>query len=278
MPAQMATETGRPKKRRKRERGHKSKTGYSSIRPLDTTRDWFDQVAEESGLAWKDTDETLQLLLRTYEEHKGCAGGERSQTLVERMTPQFLGVTGDLAERIAQAMQALGSSSFQEFLLRALEREANVQIGLQKSREKRESIDLSQARLSTFWGSRRPEAALERTRRAVATVIDFNRKCTDPNGYWFINVSLIREMTKSSPNYIRPVLEANAELLKRHHEHFKIEVDHNTTPAHKAKPISQDPALIIPDDPADLKSLSDLKLPALSASEEAQPAAETQPA
>jgi hypothetical protein len=57
------------------------------------------------------------------------------------------------------------------------------------------------------------------------------------------------------------VLQANAERLLRHHEHFQIVPAHNRTPVHQATPISQDPALVIPDDPAEIKSLGEIAAP-----------------
>jgi hypothetical protein len=59
------------------------------------------------------------------------------------------------------------------------------------------------------------------------------------------------------------VLEANAELLKRHHEQFQIIPAHNRTPAHRATLISKDPALVIADDPAQIQSLREILAPNL---------------
>jgi hypothetical protein len=245
-----------------------SKTGFSSLRPRVATREWFDQVAEENDLAWKDTDATLKLLLRIYEEHKQCESSGVVEQSPERVTPDLLGLSGELAGRIEQAMKDQGQTSFHAFLAQALDREANVQIGLAKHRLAREKADLTSVPLSKISNTRRPEAAYERIRRAIATIIDYNRGCSDPNGFWYINVSLIREYTGASPDFIRPVLQANAELLQRHHEHFHIIAAHNRTPTHRATPITKDPALVIPEDPTQIQSLSEIALPVLSDSTE----------
>ncbi len=253
-----------------------SKTGFSSLRPRVATREWFDQVAEENDLAWKDTDATLKLLLRTYEEHKQCERSGQKDESPERVTPDQLGLSGELAGRIEQAMEDQGQTSFHAFLARALDREANVQIGLAKNRLAREKADLRSVPLSKISNTRRPEAAYERIRRAIACIIDYNRGCSDPNGFWYINVSLIREYTGASPDFIRPVLQANAELLQRHHEHFHIIAAHNRTPMHRATPITQDPALVIPEDPTQIQCLSEIALPVLSDSTEDPRAVEAQ--
>jgi telomere resolvase len=245
-----------------------SKTGFSSLRPRVATREWFDQVAEENDLAWKDTDATILLLLRIYEEHKQCESSGAVEQSPERVAPDLLGLSGELAGRIEQAMKDQGQTSFHAFLAQALDREANVQIGLAKHRLAREKADLTSVPLSKISNTRRPEAAYERIRRAIATIVDYNRGCSDPNGFWYINVSLIREYTGASPDFIRPVLQANAELLQRHHEHFHIIAAHNRTPTHRATPITKDPALVIPEDPTQIQSLSEIALPVLSDSTE----------
>ena len=264
-------------KRKKKAVGKRtSKTGFSSLRPRVATREWFDQVAEENDLAWKDTDATILLLLRIYEEHKQCEPDGQAEKSPDRVTPDYLGLPGELVGRIEQAMADMGQTSFHAFLAHALDREANVQIGLAKNRLAREKADLSSMPLSKISNTRRPEAAYERIRRAIATIIDYNRGCSDPNGFWFINVSLIREYTGASPDFIRPVLQANAELLQRHHEHFHIIAAHNRTPMHRATPITKDPALVIPDDPTQIQSLSEIALPVLSDSTEDPTAVEAQ--
>lgn len=256
---------GSSNKRKKKVVGKRtSKTGFSSLRPRVATREWFDQVAQENDLAWKETDTTLKLLLQTYEEHKGCSPDGVARKTPERVTPDQLGLSAELVGRIEQAMADMAQTSFHAFLSHALDREANVQIGLAKSRKEREKVDLSSVPLSKITNTRRPDAAYERIRRAIATIIDYNRGCADPNGFWFLNVSLLREYTGANPDFIRPVLQANAELLQRHHEHFHIIAAHNRTPTHRATPITKDPALVIPDDPTLIKSLCEIVLPVLS--------------
>lgn len=256
----MEQETSAQKKKNTSRSGKRSsKTGFSSLRPRVETRQWFDQVAEEQELTWKGTDATLKVLLETYEAHKRCQQG--NVFVPSHLAPQQLGLSDELCRRIATAMQGIGQESFLAFLEQALIRESNTQIGLLESKKKRESEDVSDLPLSKIRGSRRPEAARERIRRAIGTIIDYNRQCSDPNGFWYLNVNLLREYTGASPTFITPLLKANADLITRHHEHFKITRSHNQTPAHKAMPISQDTALVIPEDPAQIKSLGEIVLP-----------------
>ena len=249
----------KPRTRQGKTEPRVSKTGYSSLRPKSKTRVWFDQIADELELTWKGTDATLIRLMEIYEEHKRCENGGTLEP--QQVLPQQLALPDELVGRVHQAMQDSGQSSFFDFLTHALERESNVQIGLAKNRKERVAQDLSTVPTSKILHTHRPEEARERIRRAIATIIDYNRRCSDPNGFWFINASLLREYTGASLAYITPFLQANEAVLARHHEHHHIQPAHNRTPVHKATPISKDPALVLPENPADIKSLSDIVLP-----------------
>jgi hypothetical protein len=246
-------------KKKKRER-KPSQTGYSSLRPRSETRQWFDQVAEENELSWKPTDATLKLLLETYEAHKRCQQAGVAVPTQTQLTPTFLGLDAELTTQIEAGMQAAGQESFVAYLKQALVRESKTQIGLAKSRKEREDEDITKLPWSSIKGLRRPEASAERIRRAIANIIDHNRECADHNGFWFINVNLLREYIGASPTFITPILKANEALLKRHHEHFHITRAHNSVPVPKEKPLSLE-VLPIPNDPALIKSLGEIVLP-----------------
>jgi hypothetical protein len=137
----------------------------------------FDEIPDER---YPEVEAFLRELLR-----KVIGGEEPRQGNLFEMA---IGVA-----RIEQAMGEMGQTSFHAFLKHALDREANVQIGLAKDRCKREKADLRSTPLSKIGRSRRPEAAIEHIRRAIGTIIDYNRACSDPNGFWYRNSSLIRE-------------------------------------------------------------------------------------
>lgn len=262
-------------KKKKRER-KPSQTGYSSLRPRSETRQWFDQVAEENELTWKPTNETLKLLLEVYEAHKRCQQAGVAIPTQTQLTPTLLGFDAELAAQIEAGMQAAGQESFVAYLKQALVRESNTQIGLAKSRKEREGEDVTKLPWSRIKGLRRPDASCERIRRAIGTIIDYNRGCADPNGFWFINVNVLRDYIGASPTFITPVLKANEALLKRHHEHFRITRAQNSVPVPKAKALSLE-VLPIPDDPTCIKSLGEIVLPGQeeAASEKEQAAEET---
>ena len=246
-------------KKKKRER-KPSKTGFSSIRPRSETRQWFDQVAEENQLTWKTTDDTLKLLLETYEAHKRCQQAGVSVPTQMQITPTFLGLDDQLAALVEEGMRAAGQGSFLAYLKQALVRESRTQIGLAKSRKDREGEDVTKLPWESIKGVRRPEASFERIRRAIGAIIDYNRGCSDPNGFWFINVNLLRDYIGASPDFITPVLKANQELIARHHEHFKITRSHNGRPVPKTDKLSLE-VLPIPDDPKLIRSLGEIVLP-----------------
>lgn len=252
----------RRKKRAEQETGpRETKTGFSSIRPRVKTRDWFDQVAREQQIAWKDTDDTLVLLLTTYEQHKLCGDNGAAAWTPERLTPQQLGLSPELAAQVQEAMRISGKS-FWEYLLMALDRQSRTRINLagKLAERQKKAPDFSQTPTSHLLKTRRPEEAVERLRRAIATIIQYNRGCSDPNARWFITQTLLRQFTGAHPDYIKPVLKANEALLEKHHAHFAITSAHNRVPAPKPKPI-QESGLQIPENPADIPVLSDIRLP-----------------
>lgn len=213
------------------------------------------------------------MLLETYEAHKRC---EQAGVVVPaQMTPRQFGFDEALSAQFEAGMRAAGQESFLAYLKQSLIRESKTQIGLAESRKKREAEDVSRLPWSSIKGSRRPEASFERIRRAIGKIIDSNRECDDPNGFWFINVNLLRDYIGASPKFITPVLKANQELIARHHEHFQITRSHNQTPAHKATPISEDKVLVIPENPDEIKSLGEIVLPAQGASDGDYSAGET---
>jgi hypothetical protein len=256
-----------PAKKRRKKRAEETdaapretKTGFSSIRPRVKTRDWFDQVARENHIAWKETDQTLILLLTTYEQHKLCAENGATWS-PEHLTPQQLGLSDDLTAQIQQAM-TLNKQSFRDYLLESLDRQSRARVNLASKLAERQknTVDFSKTLTSSLQGVRRPEETVERLRRAIATIIQHNRESADPNARWFINQALLRQYTGSHPDFIKPLLEANEELLTTHHAHFGITSAHNRVPAPKQKPI-QESGLMIPDNPADIPVLADIRLP-----------------
>jgi hypothetical protein len=83
---------------------------------------------------------------------------------------------------------------------------------------------------------------------------------SDNNDRWYITQTLLRDWTGAHPRFIRPVLDANAELIKRHHEHFGILAAHNRTPAPKPKTINE--VLHIAETTAEIPVLDEIALPA----------------
>ncbi len=258
LPADTARVRGRKAKKRKE---RNSKTGFTLVKPRNESGRAFDRIAQENGLDWKGDDATFQLLLKTYQAHQQCQQQRSTPLVPTQLSPEQLGLPEPLAAKVEEAMQQSGQDSFWDFLQHALERESNTQIGLAKTRKEREQQrpDFSQVPTSDLLKTRRLPEAYERIRRAIATLIEHNRHTDDPNQRWYITQTLLREFTGAHPRFIKPVLDANAALITRHHQHFGILPAHNRTPAPKPQSIAK--TLTIAEHPADLPALDEITLP-----------------
>jgi hypothetical protein len=262
---QVASGRKRAKKRPRKERN--SASGYTLIKPRNGSAKRFDRIAQERDLAWEGDDATFVLLLDTYDAHQQCGGQGRSVLAGAHLTMEQLGLPEPLATTVKEAMKQSGQDSLWEFVQDALKRESNTQLGLARTKLERSQKhqDFSKVPTSTLLGARRADEAYERIRRAIATIMEHNRGSSDPNGRWYITQTLLRELTGAHPRFIRPVLDANADLIKAHHEELGILAAHNRTPAPKPEPISK--ALSIAENPADLSCLEEIALPVLDTSE-----------
>lgn len=260
---------GRKRARTRKRKERTSPSGYTLIRLRNESGRRFDQIAEATSLEWKQEDDTFVLLLDTYDTHQQCLQqGQQGQQarpslLPTQLTPEHLQLPEDLLTQVKTAMQASGKDSFRQLLLDALTRESKTLIGLAKKKEERESTrpDFSTVPTSELLKTRRLPEAYERLRRAIATIIEYNRGTDDANARWFITQTLLRDFTGAHPRFIKPVLDANAALIERHHQHFGILSAHNRTPVPKSKPIAQ--TLVIAEHPADLPVLDEIVFPPL---------------
>jgi hypothetical protein len=258
--------SGEKKKRKKRARKERnSASGYTLIKPRNASGKRFDRIAEARDLAWEGDDATFLLLLDTYDAHQQCGeqGGSAKPVAVNvaQVPLAQWGLPEPLATKVRDAMKESGQDSLWDFVQDALKRESNTQLGLARTRKQREQQhqDFSQVPTSTLLGARRADEAYERIRRAIATIIEYNRESLDANGRWYITQTLLRELTGAHPRFIRPVLDANAELIEEHHQQLGILPAHNRTPAPKPEPVSK--AIRIVEDPAMLVCLGEIALP-----------------
>lgn len=258
--------TGKKTRKRKRKERN-SPSGYTLLRLRNESGRRFDQIAEANDLDWKPEDDTFVLLLDTYSAHQRCQQEQGAAIVPAQLTPEQLGLPEPLVKKIREAMPLDG---FWDFLQHALERESNTQIGLartKKEREQKSQPDFSQVRTTDLLKTRRAPEAIERIRRAIATLIEYNRCCDDPLQRWFITQTLLREFTGAHPRFIKPVLQANESLIKRHHEHFGVTAAHNRTPIPKARGIKET-SLRIAETVAELPVLDEIVLPSLDAASE----------
>lgn len=261
------TGTGKKKveKVKPKQKKRNSPSGYTLLKPRNESGRRFDRIAQVHDLAWKGEDVTFQLLLDTYDAHQRCQQ-EQSAIIQTQLIPEQLGLPASLVADVRVAM--VPGESFLDFLRHALERESKTLIGLarmKKERETKPKQDFTQVPTADLLKARRAPEAIERIRRAIATLIEYNRHCDDPLQRWYITQTLLRDFIGAHPRFIKPVLEANEKLIQRHHEHFGITSAHNRTPIPKSEPIKAT-KLRIAEKVAELSVLDEVALPSLDVS------------
>ena len=245
-------------KKRRHEPARQTKTGFSSLRPKVQSRWEIYLIARDLGIEWKPDDEVLQVLIQTYHAHQQCRLQSPSlPPTSSELTPAQLDLRAEEAEFVSQAMHLAQIPSFAAFVRQALERESKRVVNLAKIVQEQRDKGLETVPTSQLEHVRRAPEANERLRRAIATIVDFNDRCTDPNQLWFLNQKLLRDFTGSAPDYINRMLEANNEYLVQHHERLGITPAHNRIPTKR----SIREVLALPENPSALVSLRVLVAP-----------------
>ena len=225
----------------------RSRTGRGLLQPRQHTKERFKQVEARVHMA---TDETLSLLL---DEHAlfqqllevlhpvapqiaTAAPGETAQMvlktvqlLVEAYVRQHTeshafearwGVTLADVSALFENVAATGESRPATVLLTELVAKQHQQ--RQKHQQRRHETQYDQMPFSVLKGRREPEAAEERVRRAVAALMSYNERCTDPVQRWYINASLVHALLGGRYAAIQESLQAHKGEIEEHHEALEI--------------------------------------------------------
>ena len=217
-----------------------SQTGYSILKPRDVTKDRIDVISEETGV--KPGDETLSLMA---DEHYVLA------QMVALVSPHYeqlgtrepvgalemlLGSGGNV--QVDQQLQDLWKTTLQDVI--SLLQDASVESespvtylrdllaskrDFKKSYEKRHvGKDYSKMTLSKLRNTKTTEAAIERFRRAVQAIMDYNDKVPVPEMRWFINAAVVTELVGGRPSDAKEYLATRQAELDAHHQKFEQKV------------------------------------------------------
>lgn len=114
--------------------------------------------------------------------------------------------------------------------------------GAQKRAQHYQQTDFSQLRFSELEQIRAPEAAQERVRRVVLTIMSHNQRA-QPRDRWFINAATVNSLKTTRHAIIDTYLKEHQQEIERHHQELGIEPRYNR----KMEAISE--MVTIPEEP-----------------------------
>lgn len=124
--------------------------------------------------------------------------------------------------------------------------------------KRHESKDYSTMSLTELRGTRTPEAAAERFRRAVDAIIAYNNSINDPDKRWFVNpavvVDLVGGKAVSDKQYsVANYLETRKDEIEAHHKSF----DPVVRPGYNRRPVSIIYRVAVPERPGEPGNLEE---------------------
>jgi len=186
-----------------------NKTGYSMMRPKQTTRTLLNQ--EKQRLDVKSDDELLLELLK------------RSRAY-DALSQDGTGI-GPMMEFLTEVRE--GHDDPVAYLRSLVIRDANFRHGLEK---RHAGLDYRSMRLSDLEKYKTEPAAQERFRRAVAAIMTYNEAQEEPLKRWFINPNTVRELVGGRYPAVKAYLDAHQSELDAHHEQYALKAAYNRKP------------------------------------------------
>ena len=209
-------------------KGKEKKESTSSWVPITVqrhTRDWFREIETTvkgpSQQSQRD-DALLRKLLTLYVVGGQAEPSEGARSVVSLDLLEIPEKTRDL---LRQAMALSGSVDLLSFLIATAEPEAQrlVKQATRHGAERFRTVPTDQL------VSKDPEASTERFRRAVYTVMEYNRT-HQLSERWFLSDLAIQNLVGGSKESIKAYKAAHAEEIAVHHREFGIEPGFNRKP------------------------------------------------
>lgn len=159
---------------------------------------------------------------------------EQRQRLVSEALEQRWGVSlAELDTVFAQAQDA-GHEKPLEYLAESLGKQGNQREGAEKRRKAFNQLDYQSLPFEQLENIKTPEAAEERTRRAVQAIIEHNQHA-DRLSLWYINTQSVLALVGGASPLIKDYLTAHAQEIEAHHLQYDIRPRFNQ----KAVPITE---------------------------------------
>jgi len=184
----------------------------------------------KADLGLSSMNDAVEHLLRQHEVL------ERSR---EHLSPERLDLPAETVEKIRVAMEQSPELTFQDFLSKALVKEANIRIG---TAQRYKDIDLTQMRTSELDKQQKsPALTEERIRRAVITLMLYNQQQADPKLRASLTQNAVHDLIGGRFDNIRMFLETHQAIITSHHHALAI-------PEKRSASVKLS-ALVIPDEP-----------------------------
>lgn len=179
--------------------------------------------------------EMLRALIAVYE-------GEKQDVAVSTHLQQRWGVTLDQVDRLFEKAVEEGYEKPLDHFEASLGKRESYKAGAQKRAQKYQQTDFTLLPYSQLESIRMPEAAQERVRRIVRTIMQYNQRA-QPRDRWYINAGLIYQLKTIRHEIINAYLQEHEEEIKSHHSQLGIE------PRYNRKMESIKEMIIIPEEP-----------------------------
>jgi hypothetical protein len=159
---------------------------------------------------------------------------EVRQHLVSDHLKQRWGITLEELDQVFAQAQATGHEKPLEYLQATLEKTGKQREGAKKRQEAFEQLDYPSLPFDQLERLKTPEAASERTHRAVQAIMRHNQQA-DRLSLWYINAQVIQELVGVNRPAIKAYLDTHAQEIEAHHQRYEILPRFNS----KAIPIAE---------------------------------------
>jgi len=169
---------------------------------------------------------TLHQVLDALEEP------QMRQRLVSDSLQLHWGITLEELNQVFAQIEAAGHKPL-AYLETTLEKVGKQREGAKKRKEAFEQLDYQALSFEQLENLKTPEAAEERTRRAVEAIMEHNQRA-DRLSLWYINAEVILTLVGGSRIFLRQYFVAHAPEIDAHHHQYDINPRFN----HKVVPIT----------------------------------------
>jgi hypothetical protein len=209
-----------PKGKKRGKRADQNKTGFSALRPLVPTKDWVDELREQTRQFLKrpevKDDEIVRRMAAAYAMQ---LAGQQGKAPEEALSLESLNIDPELRALLLEGMALSGAADLLAFLLAAGEQSARQ---LRSIARKQDTHRYASMPTSKLLG---PNAAQERLRRGLYAVMLFNEQMAAQgrsNDLWFITVQMMQNLLGGRKDAIKAYLEAHQEEISAHHTRYEI--------------------------------------------------------